>query len=82
MRCLTMHRLTLLVAFGLLFSAQAAEGMGIGFGQPLEERIGGDYGPEYYRDWQRGQRQPSQRRPGRCRAAVTATGATRCARRR
>lgn len=77
-----MHQLMLLAAFGLLFSAQSAQGMGMGFGQPLEERVGGDYGPEYYRDWQQRQKQASQRRPGRCRAAVGPTGATRCTRRR
>jgi hypothetical protein len=27
-----------------------AGGFGVGFGAPIEERVGGDYGPEYYRN--------------------------------
>jgi len=29
-------------------SAPSTAGFGIGLGAPLEERVGGDYGPEYY----------------------------------
>jgi hypothetical protein len=32
-----------------LAGSATAGGFGIGFGAPLEERTGGDYGPEYYR---------------------------------
>jgi hypothetical protein len=32
----------------MVLSAATAAGFGIGFGAPLEERVGGDYGPEYY----------------------------------
>jgi hypothetical protein len=36
-----------------LFSLGApAAAFGISFGVPLEERVGGDYGPEYYRAMQ------------------------------
>jgi hypothetical protein len=58
-----MHQLVLLGLFVFLFSAPAAAGIGIGFGQPLEERVGGDYGPEYFRDWKQRQTQASQLRP-------------------
>lgn len=77
-----MQQNVLLVVFGIIFSAPAAAGIGIGFGQPLEERVTGDYGPEYYREWQRRERQASQRRAVRCRTEGKARNVTRCGRRR
>ena len=36
-------------ALALAGFATPAPGFGFTFGTPLEERVGGDYGPEYYR---------------------------------
>jgi hypothetical protein len=69
----------LLLAPLILFSATwgppaLAAGFGIGFGAPLEERVGGDYGPEYYRNMQA---QKAHGTPGHCRTRTVATPAGR-----
>lgn len=56
----------------LVVSATSAVGFGIGFGAPLEERIGGDYGPEYYSAMQ-GHRLARHRATGRCRTKLIET---------
>jgi hypothetical protein len=65
-----MKRSILLVCTGVGLAPVApalAEGFGIGFGTPLEERIGGDYGPEYYSRLQAERPQSSPVRPSvRC----------------
>ena len=38
----------IVLVVGGLAAATPALGFGISFGAPLEERVGGDYGPEYY----------------------------------
>jgi hypothetical protein len=38
-----------LLFVALLLGSPPAQAFGISFGAPLEERVGGDYGPEYYR---------------------------------
>jgi hypothetical protein len=47
-------------------SAASAAGFGVGLGTPLEERVGGDYGPEYYSATQ-ANRLAKHRGTGRCR---------------
>jgi hypothetical protein len=47
---------------------------GIGIGTPLEERVGGDYGPEYYRNLQTSRSGADHgRSPTRCRSRWTET---------
>ena len=41
--------LTVLAAMALASPATAG-GFGVSFAAPIEERVGGDYGPEYYRN--------------------------------
>ena len=50
----------------VVLSAASAAGFGIGLGAPLEERVGGDYGPEYYSAMQ-ANRLTRHRGTGRCR---------------
>lgn len=52
----------LLLGAGLL-APDAASAFGMTFGAPLEERMGGDYGPEHY---ERLQRKADAPRAGRC----------------
>ena len=56
----------------VVLSAASAAGFGIGLGAPLEERVGGDYGPEYYRAMQ-AQRLARHRATGRCRTKLIET---------
>src|SRR5205814_1213811 len=50
----------------------SAAGFGIGLGAPLEERVGGDYGPEYYTALQ-ANRLARHRGTGRCRTKLIET---------
>jgi hypothetical protein len=46
-----MNRAALAVLAAMASAGPAtAGGFGVGFGAPIEERVGGDYGPEYYRN--------------------------------
>jgi hypothetical protein len=64
--------LALASASVVVFSAARAAGFGIGFGAPLEERVGGDYGPEYYSALQ-ANRLARHRGTVRCRTQHTET---------
>jgi hypothetical protein len=55
-----------LASASMALSAASAAGFGIGLGTPLEERVGGDYGPEYYSAMQ-ANRLARHRGTGRCR---------------
>ena len=66
-----------------LLAPSAAGAFGITLGVPMEQRVGGDYGPEYY---QQLQRKPDAPQPSRCRTvrAETSSGpkqVRRCAKR-
>jgi hypothetical protein len=54
-----------LASASVVLSAASAAGFGIGLGAPLEERVGGDYGPEYYSAMQ-ANRLARHRGTGRC----------------
>jgi hypothetical protein len=56
----------------LVSSSGKAAGFGIGFGAPLEERVGGDYGPEYY-NAMRANQQARHRGAVRCRTKLIET---------
>jgi hypothetical protein len=56
----------------MVLSAASAAGFGIGLGAPLEERVGGDYGPEYYSALQ-ANRLARHRGTARCRIKVIET---------
>jgi hypothetical protein len=56
----------------VVLSAATAAGFGIGLGAPLEERVGGDYGPEYYNALQ-ANRLARHRGTVRCRVKVIET---------
>jgi hypothetical protein len=69
-----MYLPTLTVAAVITLLATPAGGFGVGFGAPMEERVGGDYGPEYYRNLQAPRhRLDDGRGSTRCRSRLTET---------